>query len=445
MKISKILKWVINPPARRQQHLLILSAIIMIILFVDGVFIRTNDYMVHLSFGEVFIKGDISSESFHDDLLKGSMYPIFRTMLDGIISIPNYYFTRAFIFIGSVVALIYSINVWQRLAAIRYPLPQQQVFASITLSLLAVAPFLTRDFNEAGLQIYLLFMLTLAAQTWKSGARITSGFWLALAVSYKATPLLFLPFLIWKREWRTASAMAVWLVVLSLTPAIWLGWNGMIEGHVSWIERLEKSHDHVEAYPSLGIIEQPTQNNLGLRALVARYVESHPEGHPLFIDHPLFFQFGNIESPSAKITVWVILFLMATFVAIRFRHRWNTSQMGADMAPEWSVAILACALLSPITWKQHLVVALPCILLAVSSTIACTPPKRSRVLILALVFAVLIILRRYLFGPELSNVFHSYKFDTIALIVFALLVIFPPIPISAAQRDQKKNQLNSKH
>jgi len=78
----------------------------------------------------------------------------------------------------------------------------------------------------------LLFFLSAGAYAMWRGHRSASGCWLAAAATYKATPVLFLPFLLWKREWKAAGTMAGAILVLNFAlPACFLGCSGALKAN----------------------------------------------------------------------------------------------------------------------------------------------------------------------------------------------------------------------
>ena len=158
------------------------------------------------------------------------------------------------------------------------------------LTLLVLLPFIIRDLDECGLQIILLLLCSLAAAAFQRRRMVLSGFWLAAAATYKATPLLFLPFLLWKRQWKAAGCMVFFIAALNLLPATYLGWEKTLAENRHWFTyTLSVARDTPDAYPSVPRWETPKHQNLSLSATFARLVETYPPGHPLFIDHALVF------------------------------------------------------------------------------------------------------------------------------------------------------------
>ncbi len=407
-----------NNPARFQKTIYRVAVALVMVELYYAVFIRAGDFEVHRKFGQDFIDGI----PYYNN---GNLYFLPRAMFDVTLVLFDYYTARVLFYLGAIAALVYCVKAWTQMASKRFSLKPDDAYLASAISVAIMLPFLVRDLDECGLQIYLLLFLTLAARSFLSGKKSLCGFYVAVAVCYKATPLLFLPFLLWKRQWHVSAAVAVWFIILNMLPAFWLGWDGNLAAHGKWLERIQIVSQTAEAYPSLATLEAPKQQNVGLRATIARYIETYPEGHPLKLDHPLFFQFGDLEAETAKRVVVAVILVLGGFIAWRFRRPWREEKGGGEFAVEWAVACLFAALLSPVTWKQHLVLGLPCIMLAVYSAFY---DRRTiyRMVAIAVIAAVFLLTKRFLVGREMSYVFVSYKLDTLAMLWAAVLTMFSP-------------------
>jgi uncharacterized membrane protein len=68
-------------------------------------------------------------------------------------------------------------------------MPQPTGQLAVTASLFLLGPYLLRDFDDCGLQILLLFLLTAAVHQLRCGNRLYSGLWFGIAVTYKTVPV----------------------------------------------------------------------------------------------------------------------------------------------------------------------------------------------------------------------------------------------------------------
>ncbi|MBZ0215864.1 MAG: glycosyltransferase 87 family protein [Fimbriimonadaceae bacterium] len=407
----------LRDPVRFRKMAIGLALLIAAVEFYYAVFLRVGDFEVHRVFGRNFID--------RAPYLNANVYLLPRLMFDAVPALMNYYAGRAIFYLAAIGGLVYCIHSWAQMAQARFPLPPAEVFKANVIAVAILSPLLLRDLDECGLQILLLVLLTLAARSFLAGKKTRSGFYLALAIAYKSTPLLFLPFLLWKRQWHVSAALTGWLVVVAVLPAAWLGWDETLAAYAKWWHQMQDVLQTSEAYPSLGSLEPPKQQNLGLRALIARFIETYPDGHPLNLGHPLFVQFGDLGPETAKRVVYGIVLLLGAAIAWRFRRPWPRSESRGGFVVEWAVACLFVGLLSPAAWMQHLIVGFPVVLLAVRAAFV-LPRSFFRIAGVVLIAALILLTKQFLVGGDLKLVLLSYKPDTFALLLAAALAVFAP-------------------
>ncbi len=444
MRAHPFVSW-FNNPRVRLSAILLLAAIVL----VEGyfaIFVRRNDILCHRAMGEDFLAGDPYG------FPTRQVYPLPRLMMNVALAIGPVYVTRAVCYALAVCALYVVFRCWRTLApSPPTPLPQGEgsgMTLAVAAALVAAAtalPFLLRDLDECGLQIFLLFMLSVAGFALARRRALACGFCLATAAAYKVTPFLFLPFLLWKRQWQAAAWMAVFIGGWFLAPAVYLGWDKTIDCHKRWLTTSYRIATAKQAYPSQLEFEQPMTYNLSFAALAARYLETHPENHPLYISHPAFFQFGDLDGATAYYCVRGLTLLLGLALAWRFFPSLRsgsrqtsdadaygtlassaTNPMGRSFAYEWAAMCLLCALLAPVCWKQHLVVILPALYLVWHSVLATNTSQRLRLATLAVVALIFIGTRHFVLGKALALVAMSYKFDTMGVLLVLFLVLRIP-------------------
>jgi hypothetical protein len=181
-----------------------------------------------------------------------------------------------------------------------------------------------------------------------------------------------------------------------------------------------------EAYPSQLDLEEPKVHNLSLAALVGRYVETVPPGHSLYVDHPGFIQFGDLEPLTAYYVVRTALLALALVLAWRFRRPWSRPAGGTNFAGEWAAVCLLCAMAAPVCWKQHLVVMVPALFLSVRAVLSHPTGTRWRSAALVLIGSIFLGTKQFILGKDLSLLALSYKVDTVAALLLLLLVLTLP-------------------
>ena len=414
-----------------------------------------NDFRVYLAFGKDFIQGTPYIHA-------GNFYPPGRSFLNWLMSVPYMFVTRALLYPLALISLLLVARWWADFAAGNNNLENNTSKKTLGLpstlwSFVLLLPFILRDLDECGMQTFLLLFLAASAWMLYHQKIWQCGFWLAAAITYKVTPLLFVPLLIWKRQWKATAWTVLFTVLLNVLPFVALGWDGMVQANKTWFHRIVftfknepaefpispgaayllpsgepiAKEDRVKhypiAYPSSAGTERPKIHNLSLRATIARYIETYPEGHPLHMQHAAFMQFGNLSPAVANRIVKIVIVLLGVFVAFLMRKRWLFSAEGSHrFATEWAIACLFAALLSPVCWKQHLVLAYPCAFLAVYNYLKFKNPPRWYSLLLCICGGIILLSRHFVVGREFSIVILSYKIDTFALLALGTAVLLHP-------------------
>ncbi len=423
-------------------------ALLVAVKFVHSVFFKQNDFDVHLANGALALKATYyaDSEAMGPLLFQ---YPPGRILIDEGLSLLPRLLARAVFFIAAIGSLFFTFNIWRELAQKMKPAIASVEYAAAGLAFLLLANWTIRDFDECGLQILLLFFLSMAARALYRGAPLQSGAWLALAVTFKVTPVIFIPLLIWKRRITEAAVALAFIVLLNvLVPALVWGPSMSREGivrHIQTIATIAALDD-----PSENGIEPPSHRSQSLKLAIARYLQTYPPGHSLFIDrgyadetscadrkvtpvacerHPLFVQFLDLPATTANKIVTAIIGMIALVLAWRLRRRWLLAKPGnetgtfSSLAPEWATACAFASLLSPLNWHQHMVLVLPCAFLVIRDLLLRAEPARLRWAGLAFVFICVWVLHRDPLSKLYSLIAMSYHFDVMAVLILIVLTL----------------------
>jgi hypothetical protein len=386
---------------------------------------RDNDFLWHRWVGEAFRNGVPYGEGLNYS------YPVGRSLMDAVLAVGPYRLTRAVSFGLALLALYACYRTWRRLAGDALFAPDDVSRKAALVTGLVFLPYLLRDLDECGLQLFLLFFLTTAASAVVAGRHVRAGFWLGTAITYKATPVLFVPFLLWKRQWRAAGWAVGFTALWAAALVPFVGLEKTVQAHRNWLTHFQRLRANRQAYPD-PLVEPQRVENLALPALLARNLETYPPGHPLYLEHPLFFQPGEMSPESAFQAVRGIVLVLALLLARRFRRPWGEPALAGRLAPEWATVCALCALVSPMCWTQHLVLALPALFLVARATLAARPVRRWRLAALAALGVVICLTKDGIVGREMAAVLLSYKVDTLAVLtVLGLLLSLPAVAVSA--------------
>ncbi|MCU0917883.1 MAG: glycosyltransferase 87 family protein [Planctomycetes bacterium] len=423
--------------------------------FANGVLRRDNDYRNHHLLGRAFLEG--KPYLIPDQPPFYTNYPVGRLALNVVFGVFPYRWSRAIWWAVSLVVLWYSLRLWEQLAARRYSVSRETSFAAAAFALLIASRWLLRDLDDCGQQLLLLGILTAAGAAVLYRRPLLAGALLALGATYKVTPILFLPLLAYKRRWKDAAWMLVFVLGLNvLLPALWLGSPLAWQANQLFAAKCRQVGRDARTDPSANGVEDPKHTNKNLRLALARFVQTYPPGHALFIPHPadvrpdgtvppearphpLFVQFLDLPAPTAGLVTAVLLLLLALVLAVCYRHPWTGPDFPQAFAGEWAAVVALCALLSPLCWGQHLVLFIPVLFATIRVDLPGAP--RWRVVAMWSAAALILVGQRELLGRELWWVLESYKPQTLAaLILLTLVLTIPkarvsPAPVADRPRD----------
>jgi Glycosyltransferase family 87 len=186
--------------------------------------------------------------------------------------------------------------------------------------------------------VVLLILIGLAnlAEDRPGGPPVWTGVSFACAAALKATPLLFLPYLLFKRHYRTAAVMAVALVIVSLLPDL-LFMVGRQSSHgsffMAWL--------HQVATPAL------TENMAGNPN--AFWVASNPNNNSL---RGLVGMFVADGTPRFKTFLYPVYAAYSAVVALIILRTRNSR---AALTIDGALLLVSMLMLSPMSSESHYV------------------------------------------------------------------------------------------
>ncbi len=181
-------------------------------------------------------------------------------------------------------------------------------------------------------------LLVLVGLSWLANERSTAaGAALALAAALKATPLLFLPYLVFKHHYRAAAVMAVVLVVAAVLPDLLfaVGRKPLTDSYLlAWMRQVAEpalteklfGNPHTFWYSS-------NPNNNSLRGLVGIFVDDY-------------------NNPTFKPVIYAVDAAYSAVVALII---WRTRNAVSAVAIDGSLLAISMLMLSPMTSQSHYV------------------------------------------------------------------------------------------
>ena len=110
------------------------------------------------------------------------------------------------------------------------------LWVRVVTVLLSLRPIIG-DLHHGNVNLFILFLVVAALAAFRYRRDLLSGLLLGLAVACKVTPALFIPYFLWKRQWRVLAGCAAGLLLFlwpGFVPALALGWNENQEQVRSW-------------------------------------------------------------------------------------------------------------------------------------------------------------------------------------------------------------------
>jgi len=223
--------------------------------------------------------------------------------------------------------------------------------AATLVPVLMTARLFQEHLQHTQVNFYLVFLVVLAFLLFRRRREAWGGLALAAAASAKALPIVFLPYLLYKRAWRAAAWTAGFLVVLNVvlpyavfgparTGEHWRAWRGIAAAEI--------------ADPT------PQHMNQSLLASLKRLLTTEGGARD-----PVQYAVAAWSTERAVRGFYVLAGLGALGLAFAFRrHPPALDAPPPTLAAELAVCLAAMTLVSPLAWKAHFVTLLPAYWLA---------------------------------------------------------------------------------
>ncbi|CAN5875356.1 hypothetical protein BH23PLA1_BH23PLA1_15610 [soil metagenome] len=213
--------------------------------------------------------------------------------------------------------------------------------------LLSFRPILS-DLHHANNNLVILFLIVATLYAWRKGYDVLAGLLLALAITYKVTPALFVPYFMYKRSWRTVGATFLGIgIFLLAVPSLILGpeFNGKCLYY--WWFRM------IRPYVADGIIGDP-EINQSMAGVLMRLLTFQPPRESRYAPASGL----NLLSLDPKMMVTTIKALSVALVlllAYFCRTRTGGRRTDPRMLGEFSLIVLTMLFVSERSWKHHYV------------------------------------------------------------------------------------------
>ncbi len=410
-----------------KRYSLYLMGIALLIFLVLKSF-HFGDFKVFLEAAKLVGKGE---SPYHQWLfVSQNVYcKYFYSPLWAVLLIPStylpYYLTNFFWLTANVWFLF---RIWMLLS--KYvqldTLPKAQYQWVLILTLIMSARFILHNFEMIQMTIFLLWGSLESLQFVEKKNMFAGGLLLALVINIKILPVVLVPYLLYRKEYKAFASTLIFSLLFLLLPAIFLGWNKNLTFLSDWWREINP-----------GNTEHLLETDLGFHSLTALIptLLTKTKG-PLPFARNLF----NL-GPSMAITILNGVRIVLIVVVIRFM-KWPpfvraTSQL--QVLYELSYLFLLVPLIFPHQQKYAFVFILPALFyLSYFITVTHDLSKNAGIkgrriaLMILLVFAFLLMTLTTdgLIGKRLSELTQYYKTITYGalLLIVALAISSPDYP-----------------
>ena len=239
--------------------------------------------------------------------------------------------------LGSVAAIWGSLRLLPKIAG-EEPAP----FTSwaVLVPLLMTGRLLQEHLQHTQINLYLLFLVIFAFHSFRLRRDAAGGLALAAAASARAVPVLFLPYLLYKRAWGAAAWMGGFLVVLNLLlPTLAFGPAQAGERWRAWrVIAAAETADPTPQYMNQSLLA-------GLKRLLTT------EGGAR---DPVRYPIASWPTSRVVLSFYAIVALGGIALALAFR-RHPPGLASPVTVGEMAIGLCLLPIVSPLAWKAHFV------------------------------------------------------------------------------------------
>jgi hypothetical protein len=409
------------------RRIVIAIAIVALLTCAARAIIKSDegDFKLHWETGRRFLSGEYLYTGGHD-----FPYPPFFGMTYAVTALLPMPIAKAVFYPAGVGALLLLLWTMRRLVQPAFCLDDAQTFWLSAIAVFLAIQFIIHDLAVLGLNTAIIALTWLGIFLWKQRRDLLAAVSLGAAIAIKCTPLIFLAYFMWKRQWR----MGIWTTVATLfftaAPMMW-------QGPVSWSKHMHDWTGTVLQGLSGSGFETHLDfrdKNMSLRPVLMRYlVQQQPAQNfdPKIDPAPV-----NLLNLSPKFARWIAISVSLILVAIFIW--WSRGPVRARDEPrllwEFSAAGTLMVLLSPITWGQHCVALIPACYLVTALVLVRDRLPLWVIAMLSVYTLFCTLLGRDLIGRDLSLRLVSYHITTFCIVgLFTVLLAGPRLQTAHEQ------------
>jgi hypothetical protein len=281
--------------------------------------------------------------------------------------------------------------------------------------LLSLRPIMG-DLSHGNVNLFILFLVVGSLHAFHRRHDLAAGLLLALAITCKVTPALFLPYFAWKRSWITLGGCAVGLVLFFVVvPGCVLGMRNNAALLGSWYQVM------IKPFVVDGVVTTEHINQ-SIPGLVYRLGTHSPSSLKYVENLPVPVEYHNLLDLTCDQARWLVKGFMALFAGLVVwtcrtptlrRHGWR-------LPAEFSLIVLGMLLFSERTWKHHCVTLLLPFAVIAYYLAACRPAAAMRAYLVSTLVAVVLLMAStstsLLPQAKLGQVYGAYTWACLLLV-----------------------------
>ena len=206
------------------------------------------------------------------------------------------------------------------------------------------------DLVHGNVTLLILFLVVASLGAFCQRRDVLAGLLLGLSIACKLTPALFIPYLLWKRAWKTLIAAGAGVIVfVFIIPGLAFGWSNNLDYLRSW-------HRQMVAPYAAGVVSSEHKNQ-SLPGLLHRMLCDEPSFSEYVGARKIVLETHNVASLDRPIAQGIVVGCMALFalLAMGFCRASSEERSRLQLTAEFSVVVLGMLLFCERTWKHHCV------------------------------------------------------------------------------------------
>lgn len=283
-------------------------------------------------------------------------------------------------------------------------------------ALLALFQPIRDNINASQMTVLVVWACIEALHQVAHGRRTWAAILIGAAIDVKLIPLVLLPYLIYRRQWRVALMAILVTATLTLAPALVLGWSHNLD-------LLASRWALVDPADPLHVLDVEEPSIISLGSLLSGYLSSAP-GNDHALDLPRHFADLDISTLTALLWLGRLLLVMLALYFLRW------PPFRAARSPEhaqWEVAyLLLCAvLIFPHQRNYSMFLAAPAVVWLATSSAKSGRASWAWWVLCALAYFGL---NAELWAGGLAEIFAHYKMKSlIVLLLIGMLMVRRPV------------------